>query len=255
MWTFFHKLASPPHFYRLAGHLMPWFAGGALVLVAYGAFAGLFVAPPDYQQGDAFRIIYVHVPAAYLSLLAYTVMAVAAAIGLIWRMKLAHAVAAASAPLGAWFTFLALATGSIWGRPMWGTWWEWGDPRLTSELVLLFLYFGYMSLRGAIDDVGRADRASAVLALVGAVNVPIIHFSVEWWSSLHQGPTLIRAGGPAIEPAMLYPLLAAIAGFSLLYGALLLHRLRSEVLTRERRARWVRELLLAERPMTGRETA
>jgi heme exporter protein C len=183
------------------------------------------------------------------------VMAVAAAIGLIWRMKLAHAVAAASAPLGAWFTFLALATGSIWGRPMWGTWWEWGDPRLTSELVLLFLYFGYMSLRGAIDDVGRADRASAVLALVGAVNVPIIHFSVEWWSSLHQGPTLIRAGGPAIEPAMLDPLLAMIAGFSLVYAALLLHRLRSEVLSREPRARWVRELLLAAEPTAGRETA
>jgi len=255
MWTFFHKLASPPHFHRLAGLLMPWLAGGGLVLIACGTFAGLFVAPPDYQQGDAFRIIYVHVPAAYLSLLAYTVMAVAAAIGLIWRMKLAHAVAAASAPLGAWFTFLALATGSIWGRPMWGTWWEWGDPRLTSELVLLFLYFGYMALRGAIDDVGRADRASAVLALVGAVNVPIIHFSVEWWSSLHQGPTLIRAGGPAIEPAMLYPLLAMIFGFSLLYGALLLHRLRDEVLLRERRARWVRELLTGGGPVAGRETA
>lgn len=250
MWTFFHKLASPPHFYRLAGRMMPWFAATALLLIACGAFSGLFVAPPDYQQGDAFRIIYVHVPAAYLSMMAYAVMAIAAGIGLIWRMKLAHAVAAASAPLGAWFTFLALATGSIWGRPMWGTWWEWGDPRLTSELVLLFLYFGYLALRGAIDDVSRADRASAVLALVGAVNLPIIHFSVEWWSSLHQGPTLVRAGGPAIEPAMLYPLLAMIAGFTLLYGALLLHRLQSEVLFRERRARWVRDLL-----GSGRETA
>jgi heme exporter protein C len=254
MWTFFHKLASPPHFYRVAGNLMPWFAGGALLLIAYGTYAGLFLAPPDYQQGDAFRIIYVHVPAAYLSLLAYVVMAAAAGIGLVWRMKLAHAVAAARAPLGARYPFLALATGSIWGRPLWGTWWEWGDPRLTSELVLLFLYFGYMALRGAIDDVGRADRASAVLALVGAVNVPIIHFSVEWWSSLHQGPTLVRAGGPAIEPAMLYPLLSMILGFSLLYGALLLHRLRSDVLIRERRARWVRDLLLDERSPAGRET-
>ena len=247
MWTFLHKLASPPHFYRLAAQLIPWLAVPAVVSIAYGTFAGLFVAPPDYQQGDAFRIIYVHVPAAYLSLLAYVVMAAAAGIGLIWRMKLAHAVAAAAAPLGAWFTFLALATGSIWGRPMWGTWWEWGDPRLTSELVLLFLYIGYVALRGAIDDLSRADRASAVLALVGAVNVPIIHFSVEWWSSLHQGPTLIRAGGPAIEPAMMYPLLAMIFGFSLLFGALLLHRVRSEVLSRERRARWVRELLLRDR--------
>ena len=249
MWTFFHKLASPPHFYRLAALLMPWLAAAGLVLIAYGTFAGLFVAPPDYQQGDAFRIIYVHVPSAYLSMLAYVVMATAAGIGLIWRMKLAHAVAAASAPLGAWFTFLALATGAIWGRPMWGTWWEWGDPRLTSELVLLFLYLGYIALRGAIDDVGRADRASAVLALVGAVNVPIIHFSVEWWSSLHQGPTLIREGGPAIEANMLYPLLAMILGFSLLYGGLLLHRLRGEVLSRERRARWVRDLV------AGGETA
>ncbi|HUD97477.1 MAG TPA: heme ABC transporter permease [Woeseiaceae bacterium] len=244
MWTFLHKLASPPHFYRLAAQLIPWLAVPAVVSIGYGTFAGLFVAPPDYQQGDAFRIIYVHVPAAYLSLLAYVVMAAGSGIGLIWRMKLAHAVAAAAAPLGAWFTFLALATGSIWGRPMWGTWWEWGDPRLTSELVLLFLYIGYIALRGAIDDLSRADRASAVLALVGAVNVPIIHYSVEWWSSLHQGPTLIRAGGPAIEPVMMYPLLAMIFGFSLLFGALLLHRVRSEVLSRERRARWVRELLL-----------
>ena len=187
MWKFLHKLASPPHFYDLSAKIIPWFSVGALGFIAYGTIAGLFFAPADYQQGDAFRIIYVHVPAAYLSMLAYTSMAVSAGIGLIWRMKLAHAVAAAAAPLGAWFTFLALATGSIWGRPMWGTWWEWGDPRLTSELIMLFLYFGYMALRAAIDDTAKADRASAVLALVGAVNIPIIHFSVEWWSSLHQG--------------------------------------------------------------------
>ncbi len=244
MWKFLHKLASPPHFYQLAAKFMPWFAICALALISYGTIAGLFFAPADYQQGDAFRIIYVHVPAAYLSLLAYAAMAISAGIGLIWRMKLAHAVAASAAPLGAWFTFLALATGSIWGRPMWGTWWEWGDPRLTSELIMLFLYFGYMALRAAIDDTQKADRAGAVLALVGAVNVPIIHFSVEWWSSLHQGPTLIREGGAAIAPAMLYPLLAMILGFSLLFGAMLLSRVRSEVLYRERRARWVRNLLL-----------
>ncbi len=246
MWTFLHKLASPPHFYGLAARLIPWLAGAAVLALGYGTIAGLFFAPPDYQQGDAFRIIYVHVPAAYLSMLAYFVMAVAAGVGLVWRMKLAHAVAASAAPLGAWFTFLALLTGSIWGRPMWGTWWEWGDPRLTSELILLFLYFGYMALRSAIDDTTKADRASAVVAMVGAVNLPIIHFSVEWWSSLHQGPTLIRAGGPAITPAMMWPLLAMIAGFSLLFGALLLHRVRSEVLVRERRARWVRNLMYPE---------
>lgn len=246
MWTFFHKLASPPHFYRLSARMMPWFGASGIILILYGSVAGLFLAPADYQQGDAFRIIYVHVPAAYLSMMAYMVMAVAAGIGLIWRMKLAHAVAAGAAPLGAWFTFLALATGSVWGRPMWGTWWEWGDPRLTSELILLFLYFGYMALRSAIDDPVRADRASAVLAMVGAVNVPIIHFSVEWWSSLHQGPTIIREGGPAIVAEMLYPLLGMIVGFSLLFGALLLSRVRAEVLYRERRARWVREMIEAE---------
>ena len=245
MWTFLHKLASPPHFYGLANSLVPWFALPGYLLIAFGAFAGLFVAPPDYQQGDAFRIIYVHVPAAYLSMMAYMLMAVAGGIGLIWRMKLAHAVAAAAAPLGAAFTFLALVTGSIWGRPMWGTWWEWGDPRLTSELILLFLYFGYMALRSAIDDVAKADKASAVLALVGAVNVPVIHFSVEWWSSLHQGPTLIKEGGPAMDTAMLYPLLAMIFGFTFVFGAQLLRRVRTEVLYRERRTRWVREMVLS----------
>ena len=245
MWKFFHKLASPPHFYRIAKNMIPWFAVPGFLLVAYGTFAGLFVAPADYQQGDAFRIIYVHVPAAYLSMMAYMIMAVCAGIGLIWRMKLAHAVSAAAAPLGAWFTFLALATGSIWGRPMWGTWWEWGDPRLTSELVMLFLYFGYMALRNAIDDTNKADRASAVLALVGAINIPIIHFSVEWWSSLHQGPTLVKKGGPAMDTAMLYPLLAMILGFTLVFAALLLRRVRTEVLYRERRKRWVRDLVLS----------
>ena len=245
MWKFLHKLASPPHFYRIADSMIPWFALPAFVLIAYGTYAGLFVAPSDYQQGDAFRIIYVHVPSAYLSMMAYMIMAVSAGIGLIWRMKLAHAVAAAAAPLGAWFTFLALATGSIWGRPMWGTWWEWGDPRLTSELVMLFLYFGYMALRNAIDDTTKADKASGVLALVGAVNVPIIHFSVEWWSSLHQGPTLVKKGGPAMDAAMLYPLLAMILGFTLLFGALMLRRVRTEVLYRERRKRWVKDMVLS----------
>jgi heme exporter protein C len=225
---------------------VPWFAVIAIACIGYGGYAGLFVAPVDYQQGDAFRIIYVHVPASYLSMMAYSIMAISAGIGLIWRIKLSHAVAAAAAPLGAWFTFLALATGSIWGKPMWGTWWEWGDPRLTSELLLLFLYIGYMALRASIDDIAKADKASAVLALVGVVNVPIIHFSVEWWSSLHQGPTLVREGGPAMAPDMLYPLLAMILGFTFLFGALLLGRVRTEVLYREYRARWVRELLLGD---------
>lgn len=250
MWKWFHKLASPPHFYGLSAKMIPWFTLPGILLIVYGVYAGLFVAPADYQQGDAFRIIYVHVPSAYLSMMAYMVMAISAGIGLIWRIKLSHALAAAAAPLGAWFTFLALMTGAIWGRPMWGTWWEWGDPRLTSELIMLFLYFGYMALRSAIDDTEKADKASAVLALVGAVNIPIIHFSVEWWSSLHQGPTLVREGGPAIQTAMLYPLLAMILGFTLIFGALLLVRVRTEVLYRERRKRWVRDQVFPERVST-----
>jgi len=246
MWTWFHKLASPPHFYALSANIIPWFAVPGIALVAYGTYAGLFAAPSDYQQGDAFRIIYVHVPAAYLSMMAYMSMAVSASIGLIWRIKLSHAVAAAAAPLGAWFTFLALITGSIWGRPMWGTWWEWGDPRLTSELIMLFVYFGYMALRAAIDDPVKADKSSAVLALVGAVNIPIIHFSVEWWSSLHQGATIIKEGGPGMPAEMLYPLLANILGFTFIFGALLLGRVRTEVLFRERRKRWVRNIMFPE---------
>ena len=243
MWKFFHQLASPPHFYRLAAVFSPWLAAPGIALIAYGVYAGLFLAPMDYQQKDAFRIIYVHVPAAYLSIMAYMIMAVSGGIGLIWRIKLSHAVAAAAAPLGAAFTFLALATGSIWGRPMWGTWWEWGDPRLTSELILLFLYFGYMALRGAIDDTAKADKASAVLALVGVVNVVIVHFSVEWWSSLHQGQTVFKKG--TMDADMRIPLFAMLIGVTLLFGSLLLRRVRTEVLVRERRTRWVREMILS----------
>jgi heme exporter protein C len=176
MWTWLHKFASPPHAYRLLGTLAPWFGWPALALILLATWWGLVEAPADYQQGDAFRILYVHAPSAWMSMFVYVVMAVAAAIGLIWRIKLAHAAAAASAPIGASFTFLALATGSIWGKPMWGTWWVW-DARLTSELILLFLYLGYMALRSSFDDPQRADRASAVLAIVGVINVPIIHYS------------------------------------------------------------------------------
>lgn len=240
--TWFHKLASPPHFYRFARLLGPWLLWLSLLLMLIGACGGLFLAPPDYQQGDGFRIIYVHVPSAYLSTMIYAVMATAAAIGLIWRIKLAHAVAAAAAPVGAWFTFLALVTGALWGKPMWGTYWEW-DPRLTSELILLFLYFGYMSLRSAFDDQSRADRASAVLALVGVVNLPIIHYSVIWWSSIHQGPTISKLDAPSITTDMLWPLLVMILAYTLFFAAVLLQRVRAEVLDRERHARWVQELL------------
>jgi heme exporter protein C len=241
-WTWFHRLASPPHFYRIAGQLLPWLAIPAGLLLAGGIYGGLVLAPPDYQQGDAFRIIYIHAPSAWLSLLCYTVMATAAAVGLIWRIKLAHAVAAATAPIGASFTAVALVTGSLWGRPMWGTWWEW-DARLTSELILLFLYLGYMALRSSFDDLTRADRASALLAVVGVVNVPIIHFSVYWWNSLHQGATVMKLGRPEMPTSMLVPLLMCLLGSTLLYGALLCVRVRAEVLDRERQASWLTGLV------------
>jgi heme exporter protein C len=244
MWTWFHKLASPPHFYRVAGKLIPWFGWPAFILIVAALYGGLVLAPPDYQQGDAFRIIYMHAPSAWMSLFVYVVMALSAAIGLIWRMKLAHAVAASCAPIGASFTFAALATGALWGQPMWGTWWVW-DARLTSELILLFLYLGYMALRASIEDLQRADRASAVLAIVGVINVPIIHYSVVWWNTLHQAPSVTKMGAPTISASMLVPLLMMILGFTLFFAAVLLIRVRGEVLRRERSAVWIREVLSA----------
>lgn len=241
MWLWFYQLASPPHAYRLLGLWRPWLMWPALALMAIGVYGGLMLAPPDYQQKDAFRIIYVHVPSASISLMIYVMMAVAAAIGLIWRMKLAHAVAAACAPLGAWMTALSLATGSIWGRPMWGTWWEW-DPRLTSQLILLFLYLGYMALRASFDDVQRADRASAILAIVGVVNVPIVKYSVVWWNSLHQGPSLSITAKSSIDDSMVWPLLVLMLAFVLYFGAVLCTRVRGEILYRERNAAWLREM-------------
>jgi heme exporter protein C len=237
--TWFHKLASPPHAYRIAGRLLPWFAWPAGLLMAVGVYGGLILAPPDYQQGDAFRIVYVHAPSAWLSMLVYGTMAVAASIGLVWRIKLAHAAAAAAAPIGASFTFLALVTGSIWGKPMWGTWWVW-DARLTSELILLFLYAGVMALRASIDDRDRADRASGLLAIVGVVNLPIIHYSVYWWNTLHQGSTLTKLGKPSMSGDMLWPLLTMLLAFTLYFAAILLLRLRAEILLRERDASWLR---------------
>lgn len=242
MWLWFHKLSSPPYAYRTAGLVRPWLFWPAIVLMLVGAVGGLVLAPEDYQQKDAFRIIYVHVPSASLSLMIYTVMAVAAGVGIIWRIKLAHAVAAACAPIGAWFTVATLVTGSIYGKPMWGTWWEW-DPRLTSELILLFLYLGYMALRASFDDTQRADRASAILAIVGVVNVPIVKYSVVWWNSLHQGPSISKLAAPSIEGSMLWPLLIMMLAFMLYFGAVLCDRLRGEILRRERNASWLNESL------------
>jgi heme exporter protein C len=241
-WTWFHRLASPPHVYRIAGTLTPWFAWSSGLLLAAGLYGGLVLAPPDYQQGDGFRIIYVHAPSAWLSLMIYSTMASAAAVGLIWRMKVAHAVAASCAGVGAWFTLVSLVTGMLWGKPMWGTYWVW-DPRLTAQLILLFLYLGYMGLRSAFDDPQRADRASAVLAVVGVVNVPIIRFSVDWWNSIHQTPSVMKMERPSMPVDMLVPLLIMLLAFTLCFVAILLVRLRGEVLARERSASWVREVV------------
>ena len=217
---------------------MGWLCLGLLVV---GLYLGLFKAPPDYEQGESFRIIYVHVPSALLSMFVYVVMAVSSAVFLIWRLKLADVVAEASAPIGASFTFLALATGSLWGKPMWGTWWIW-DGRLTSELVLLFLYFGYMALRNAIEHPQTAARAAAVLAVVGVINIPIIHYSVEWWNTLHQPATITKLGKSSIHPSMGIPLFIMIFAFQLLYAYVLLTRIRTGLLQREGRTAWVANL-------------
>ena len=238
-WTWLHKFASPPHAYRLAGRLAPWFGWPAFLLIVVGLYGGLVLAPPDYLQGEGFRIVYVHAPSAWMSMFVYGTMAVAAAIGLVWRIKLAHAVAAAAAPVGAWFTFAALATGALWGQPMWGTWWVW-DARLTSELILLFLYLGFIALRSSIEDRDRADRAGAVLAVVGVVNLPIIHYSVYWWNTLHQPSTLTRFGKPSMAGEMLWPLLTMLFAFTLYFAAVLMVRLRAEILRRERNAAWLK---------------
>jgi heme exporter protein C len=241
MWTWLHKLGSPPRFYRWSGRLIPWFGGFALLCLLAGLYGGLVLAPADYQQGDSFRIIYVHVPSAWMSMFVYVSMAIAAAVGLIWRIKVAEMVASASAPLGASFTFLALATGSLWGKPMWGTWWVW-DARLTSELILLFLYLGYMALNAAFEDRRTGARASAVLALVGLVNIPIIHYSVVWWNTLHQGATVTKLDAPSIHTSMLIPLLLMAVAFMCYHGAVVLLRARNELLKRERNSQWVQEL-------------
>ena len=241
MWKWFHRFGSPPYLYRFSGQLAPWTGWICLGLLVAGLYGGLIKAPTDYQQGDSYRIIFIHVPAAWMSLFTYVVMAGAAAVGLIWRMKLADVIVASAAPIGAAFTLLALVTGSIWGKPMWGAWWVW-DARLTSELVLLFLYLGMIALRAAIDDQRSAARACAILAIVGVINIPIIHYSVEWWNTLHQGPTVSKLDTPSIHLSMLIPLLIMALAFKLYFVTALLVRARCEILVRERNSAWVKEL-------------
>ncbi len=220
--------------------LLPWCAGATLVLLAVGVVLALFVAPPDYQQGESVRIMYVHVPAAWMALFCYVIMAAASGAGLIWRVPLAELIAKATAPIGASFTLLALVTGSLWGKPMWGTWWVW-DARLTSVLVLFFLYLGYIALSHAFDEPTRGLRAASVLALVGIVNVPIIKFSVDWWNTLHQPASVIRVGGPTIHASMLIPLGVMALAFTAYYAWVLLLRLRSEIVAGKIRALRIRQ--------------
>lgn len=236
----FSYFANPERFLKLAKWLVPPLCVLGLAGMLIGLGAGLFVAPPDYQQGDAARIMYVHVPAAWLGMFAYAFLAFASLINFVWRHNLADAAAKAAAPIGAAFTFLALLTGSLWGKPMWGAYWVW-DARLTSMLVMLFMYLGYMAVRSIVPDEARAARLAAIIAMVGAINLPIIKFSVEWWSSLHQTSSVFRAGGPAIEFSMLWPLLVAALGYTAFFGWLVLLQMLTE-LDRHKIARLQRRL-------------
>jgi len=236
-----HRFANPNRFLKLARILNPWLAWATAVLLGVGLYWALVVSPPDYQQGESVRIMYVHVPSAWMALFCYVSMAAAAAVGLIWKHPLADLAAKATAPIGACFTFLALLTGSLWGKPMWGTWWVW-DARLTSVLVLFFLYLGFIALNGAFDDPRRGARASSILVLVGVVNVPIIKFSVDWWNTLHQPASVVRLDGPAIHPDMLWPLLLMAAGFTTYYLWVLMLRLRGEIVAGKVRALRLRQV-------------
>ena len=224
-------LANPTRFLSFSARALPWLGGATAILLAAGLYLAFFVAPPDYQQGDSVRIMFIHVPSAWLSMAGYGLMAVAAVGTLVWRHPLADVTQKAAAPIGAAFTFLALLTGSIWGKPMWGTWWVW-DARLTSELVLLLVYLGLIALWQAVEDPGKAARAAAILTLVGTVNLPIIKFSVDWWNTLHQPASVFRVDGPTIDASLLTPLLVMAIGMTLLYFVLLLMAMRNEILRR-----------------------
>jgi len=230
-----HRFANPNRFSRLAATILPWAATGTVILFAAGLYFALFASPADYQQGDSVRIMYVHVPAAWIALACYSFIAAVSGVSLIWKHPLADVAARSAAPLGAGFTVIVLATGSLWGKPTWGTWWVW-DARLTSVLVLLFLYLGHIALTHAFDNPARGAKAAAILALVGFVNIPIIKFSVEWWNTLHQPASLVRADGPAIDPSMLTPLLLMGVAFTFYFVTMLLVRMRADLAARKARA-------------------
>ncbi len=230
-----HRFANPARFSRISRAILPWVATATAILFAVGLYLALVAAPPDYQQGETVRIMYVHVPAAWMSLSVYALVALASAVALIWRHPLADLVAKSASPLGAAFTFIALVTGSLWGKPMWGAWWVW-DARLTSMLILFFLYLGHIALLNAFDDPQRGNRAAAILALLGVVNLPIIKFSVDWWNTLHQPASVFRMGGPSIDPAMLRPLLVMALAFLGYFVCLLLIGVRADLAAARRRA-------------------
>lgn len=243
----FHRWGSPPWFYQMSSTVLPWLVVLATALIVTGTLWGLAFAPEDARQGNSFRIIYLHVPTAFLALAGYYLMAIAGCIGLVWRIKLSFWALRAAAPIGAAMTLIALVTGSIWGKPTWGTWWEW-DARITSMLVLFFLYLGVMALANAYQNRDSGNQAASILAVVGMVNIPIIYKSVDWWNTLHQGASLKLTSAPTIHGSMLYPLLIMIAGFYLLYGILLLLNLRCEILANESNSRWVHALLKLKEP-------
>ncbi|HWN30491.1 MAG TPA: heme ABC transporter permease CcmC [Burkholderiales bacterium] len=234
------RYSSPQTFFPLAGKLAPWFAVAALLLAAAGLYLGFFVAPTDSQQGEAYRIIFIHVPAAWMSMFIYVVMTFWAGICLTFNTRLSGMMASALAPTGALFTFIALWSGSLWGKPTWGAWWVW-DARLTSELILLFLYFGFMALQGAIDDPRRADKAGAVLALTGVINIPIIYFSVQWWNTLHQGASVSLKSAPTMAATMFAGIIVMVLALWMYSIAVSLMRVRSIILERERDSQWVAE--------------
>lgn len=238
MWKKLALFLSPKNSYHWAGCALPWLYGLAAFSFIYGLIGGLWQAPSDYQQGEVYRIIFIHVPAAAWSLGVYVIMSGMALLFLIWKIKIADMIAKLSAPIGAIFTLLALFTGAIWGKPTWGTWWIW-DARLTSELILLFIYVGVIALRSVIPESRMASQASSVLALIGLVNIPIVHYSVTWWQTLHQGPTLLKLSAPSIASNMLYPLLAMLFAFFWYYLIVLIIGLRVEILSREQQTHWV----------------
>ncbi|WP_419902676.1 heme ABC transporter permease [Kiloniella sp.] len=225
----FHRFANPNRFLKLTNTVLPWISGITALSIVIGLYMAFFTSPPDYQQGESVRIMYIHVPSAWMAMFIYTSIAIASVCSLIWRHPLADLAAKASAPIGAGFTFLALATGSLWGKPMWGAWWVW-DARLTSVLILFFLYLGHMALMNAFEEQERGNRAAAVLAIVGFVNIPIIKFSVDWWNTLHQPASVMRADGPAIDPSMLWPLLIMGLAFKFFYLVVMLIRIKSELI-------------------------